>query len=165
MTGLAEQLGVEWRLLLTQGVNFFVLLAALTVLVYRPLLKLLEERRQKIELGLRGAEEIERRLREIEEEKAGVLGAAEREAVARMNAAETDAKARGADIVKTAQAKSESLLAEAAQTRERTRLAALAELEREAAGLVKSALVKTVGLDPDSVDEALVRKAVGSLKF
>ncbi len=164
MNALAEQLGVEWRLLLTQGVNFFVLLAALTILVYRPLLKLLEERRKKIELGLEGAAEVRRRLAEIEAEKAKTRSAAQREAVGLIAAAEREAKARGAELVRQANARTASLLADAAETAERRRLSALAELEREAAGLVKSALVKTVELDPDAVDEELVRKAVASLK-
>lgn len=163
MSGLAEQLGIEWRLLLTQGVNFFVLLAALSFLVYRPLLRMLKERRKKIELGLKGAEEVRRRLDEIKAERAQARAAAEREVVALIAASEREAKSRGDELVKTANAKAATLLAEAAKTAERKRLAALAELRGEAAGLVKSALIKAVGLEPDAVDEKLIRKAVESL--
>lgn len=163
MSELAEQLGVEWRLLLTQGVNFFVLLAALSILVYRPLLRILKERRKNIELGLKGAEEVRRRLDEIKAERAQARAAAEREVAALIAAAEREAKIRAEELVKTANARAAALMAEAAKTAERKRLAALAELRGEAAGLVKSALIKAVGLEPDAVDEELIRKAVESL--
>lgn len=164
MSALAGELGIEWRLLLTQGVNFFVLLAVLTVFAYRPLLKLLEERRKKIEFGLAGAEEARRRLAEIDAEKQKTLAAAEREAVGRIEEAEREAKVRAAQLTRQADEKAAAILEDAAKTAERQRRTALAELEREAAGLIKSALVSTVELAPDSVDEALIAKAAAALK-
>ena len=66
---LLEQLGINWKLLVSQGVNFFILLTVLALLVYRPLLKTMEERKKKIELGLRGAEEVESRLKAIDTDR------------------------------------------------------------------------------------------------
>jgi F-type H+-transporting ATPase subunit b len=59
-----EALGVELQLLLTQIVNFTILLVVLTKLLYKPILKALKERRKKIEEGLAYAERAK-----LEEEK------------------------------------------------------------------------------------------------
>ena len=47
MLELAEKLGLDWKLLLSQAVNFLVLLALLRQFAYKPLLKILKERRTK----------------------------------------------------------------------------------------------------------------------
>jgi len=69
MRDLFHQLGVDWRLLLSQGVNFLVLLGVLTFFLFKPLLKLLEERKKKIELGLKVGKEAEERLLAIDKMK------------------------------------------------------------------------------------------------
>ena len=52
MEQLFSQLGIDWHLLLSQAVNFFLLLIVLRVFAYKPLLAFLHERRRKIEEGL-----------------------------------------------------------------------------------------------------------------
>src|SRR3989344_6464093 len=59
-----EQLGIEPQQILAQIFNFFVLLVILKVLLYKPILKSLDERRNKIKEGLDYAEKMK-----IEEEK------------------------------------------------------------------------------------------------
>ena len=72
--------GVDWRLLLIQAVNFGVLLLALWVFLYKPLLKLLDERRAKIEKGVHDANLAEMKLEGAEAEKKTILVAASKEA-------------------------------------------------------------------------------------
>lgn len=163
MTDLLHQLGIDWRLLLAQGVNFFVLLALLTALVYRPLLRLLAERRSRIEFGLKGAEEAERRLGEIEQERNRRLTAADREAVAIVGEAEKNAKQRVQAIVDDANEKSADILKNAAATAEHQRLQAFEALRGEAREFVRAAIAKTVELDPKDVDEKLIGEAVAAI--
>lgn len=59
--------GVQPILLAAQVVNFFVLLFILKKLLYGPILKVLSERRKRIEDSLKNAEEIERKLQETNE--------------------------------------------------------------------------------------------------
>lgn len=63
-----NQFGVNPILLLAQVVNFLVLLFILQKFLYKPILKVLTERRQKIEYSLKKAEEIETRLSQTNEE-------------------------------------------------------------------------------------------------
>jgi F0F1-type ATP synthase membrane subunit b/b' len=109
MSELFGQLGINWRLLVTQGVNFFALLAILTFFAYRPLLRLLDERRKKIELGLQGAEEAQRRLDEIERLKSERLAKADRQALAAITQAEKEAQTRGQGIIAETRAKALSI--------------------------------------------------------
>ncbi len=57
MNDLFEQLGINWKLFLSQTVNFFILLFVLKVFVYKPLLAIIKERSKKIKEGLEKAEE------------------------------------------------------------------------------------------------------------
>ncbi len=77
---ILNQFGINPILLLAQVVNFLVLLFILKKFLYKPILKVLEERKKKIEESLKNAEEIEKRLLETEEEKDKVLLKASSEA-------------------------------------------------------------------------------------
>lgn len=62
---ILNQFGINPLLLAAQVVNFFLLLFILKRFLYKPILKVLEERKKKIEESLKNAEEIEKRLLEI----------------------------------------------------------------------------------------------------
>lgn len=76
-----ESLGLDIKLLLAQVVNFLMLLFVLKKFLYRPILKVLDERKKKIEDSLANAEKINKELIKLEEEKAKILKAAQTEAV------------------------------------------------------------------------------------
>lgn len=160
MGQLFEQLGIDWHLLLSQAVNFFLLLIVLRVFAYKPLLALLRERRRKIEEGLVKAEEAGRRLYEVEEIGKGKIKEAEKEAIGILKRTETDAKTLEGKMLAEAKRKEMEALANTVallrQKEEESRSAA----QKEAAAMVKLAIAKTVGLSPEKIDDALVARAV-----
>ena len=79
MDQLISTFGIDWRLLLVQSVNFGLLLLVLWRFVYRPVLAMIDERREKIAEGVQKAEAADRRLAEADEEGKGIIGAASRE--------------------------------------------------------------------------------------
>jgi F-type H+-transporting ATPase subunit b len=164
MSELFHQLGIDWKLLFSQGVNFIILLAVLTFFLFKPLLKIIEERRKKIELGLRVGEEAERRLGEIDKAKLESVAASEREALLIIKKSESDARANSQKIVLDANKKAEALLKDAFDIAEKKRQEVNLQIMEEARVLVKAAIIKTVRLSPEAVDEALVAEAVGELK-
>lgn len=167
MSELFHQLGVDWKLLLSQGANFLILLGILTFFLFRPLLKVLDERRKKIELGLKVGKEAEERLAAIDKMKEERLGEAERAAFEIVKKGESDAKAGADKITAEGGKKAAELLKEAEETAERKMEESKRAMLEEAKTLVRAAIIKTVELDPKSVDAALVAKAiseVGSLK-
>ena len=63
-----DSLGIDWKLFIAQVVNFLILLFILRKLLYQPLLKLFDERSQKIEKGLKDAETSSKSLEYAEKE-------------------------------------------------------------------------------------------------
>jgi F-type H+-transporting ATPase subunit b len=161
MSQLISQLGIDWRLLLSQAVNFFLVLIVLRIFVYKPLLKLLHDRRERIEGGIMKAEEADRRLLEVEEIGKGKIKAAENSALNILKKTEIDAKDLESKMLAEAKRKEAAELANIQvllrAKEEESRRAA----EKEAAMLVRRAIVRTVELAPEKIDDALIAKAVG----
>ena len=80
MDSLLTQLGIDWKLLIAQIINFLVLLAILYKFLYKPVFKILHDREEKIEKSLRQAERIEKNLFESEAEKSKIVAEARNEA-------------------------------------------------------------------------------------
>lgn len=164
MSELIHQLGLDWKLLIAQGVNFLILLTALTFLVYKPLIKVVEERRKKIEFGLAGADEAERRLQEIEKIKEEKVAEADKNAIKIISDAEKRGGKRLEEILKNAEVKAEEVIAEAARVAEHKKTEELNRLTEKANGLIKEAIIKMVELDPKHIDEKLVSRAAEIIK-
>lgn len=164
MPELLTKLGIDWKLLLSQAVNFLVLLAVLTIFLYKPLLKMMRQRRQKIELGMKGAEEAEKVIAKAEEQKRQKIAAAETEAISIIKTAEQSAQKTKEQFLLEARAKSDAVLKDASEVAARRRLEALSNLLIDARHLVKEAIVKTVSLRPEQVDEKLVEQALSAIK-
>jgi F-type H+-transporting ATPase subunit b len=160
MEELIEQLGLDWKLLLSQAVNFLLLLVLLRQFAYKPLLKVLKERRAKIEEGLAKAKEAEQRLLEVDDIAKDKMKATEKEAMAMLRATEEKSKKTEAAMLEEARKKEAAMLASAELAAKAKEEAAMAQLRKDAATIVKQAIVRTVEMDPKSVDEALVKKAV-----
>lgn len=160
MSQLFSQLGIDWHLLLSQAVNFLLLLVVLRMFVYGPLLKLLRKRKEKIEEGLVKADEAERRLLEVDEIGKGKVKDAEHAALQILKKTELDAKELEEKLIAEAKRKEAMELKNAAAALRVQEESSRRAMEKEAAALVKAALVRTVELSPDAIDEALVAKAV-----
>lgn len=160
MSELLSQLGIDWRLLLSQAVNFLLLLVVLRIFAYGPLVRLLKERRKKIEEGVAKSEEAERRLHEANSLKALKLKEAESSAVQLLKNAEGEARRAEAKLMEEAKKKEAELLKEAERAAAAKSAEGEAKVRKEAAELVKRALAKTVELRPQEIDAALIEKAV-----
>jgi len=133
MDQLISALGIDWRLLIIQGINFGVLLGALTYFLYQPMMKMIDERREKIAEGVRKADEADRNLLAAKEEGEGIVGAAAREAETLAATARTRADEKGGEIVKAAEARAEATLRDANARAEEAKRAAMQESQREIA--------------------------------
>lgn len=74
MDKILAQFGVQPVLLAAQIVNFFILLFILKKFLYKPILKTLEARKQRIAQSLKQAEEIEIKMQKANEEADKILG-------------------------------------------------------------------------------------------
>lgn len=163
MQELFDQLGINWQLLLSQAVNFALLLIILRIFAYKPILKMLHDRREKIEQGLMKAEEAEKRLHEVDQIGKGKIKQAESEAFSILKKTETDAKTLEAKLLAEAKRKEDDAVKGAAARLRAQEDDSRRAMEKEAAALVRLAIVKTVELSPEKIDDALIAKAVSSI--
>lgn len=156
-----EKLGIDWRLLAAQVVNFAILFYVLRRFAYRPILTFLDERKEKIDQGLRDAEEAAKRLQSAVAEKDAVLAAARAEAREIVSAAEAAAKEREAKHLAEAEEKVKRLLAEGEKRSIEERRRLLDEAKQELADTVLVAVEKVLRekLTTDA-DRTLVRSIV-----
>src|SRR3954468_19539365 len=98
MSQLFAAFGIDWRLLLIQALNFGLLLVVLSYFLYKPIMRIIDERREKIAEGVRTAEAASRRLAEAKEEGDKQIGEAAREAQALVATARSNAEERKATI-------------------------------------------------------------------
>ncbi len=164
MNALLDQLGINWQLLLSQAVNFFILLIVLYFAVYKPLLKIIKERREKIEVGLQKAEEADVRLREIDNVGKEKIKQAEQESIKIISKTEEKARVLADDLQKKAEEKQKEVLAQIEKNKKLQEEEAKQQVLKGAGELVKKAIAKTVELGPDKIDEALINKAILKLK-
>lgn len=159
MAAIFSQLGVDWRLLLAQGVNFLVVLVVLTVFVWKPLLRMMDARRERIEDGLQNAKNADERLANIEKLKAARMSEAERQAFALISEAEADAGQRAVEIIKAGEKKSVAILKEGQSILAQQREEQFDELIREAGAIVRGAVAKAALMHPAHIDEKLIAEA------
>lgn len=163
MSDLLSQLGISWKLFLSQVVNFLLLIFVLKFLLYKPLIKLLKERREKIEIGIKGGLEAEKIISQAEKIKEQKISEAEIKALSIIKKAENDAAKTRNRLLAEAKSQSDALLKENSEVIERRRIEELHNLIVEAKELVKKAIIKTVQLDPKDIDEKLVESAIQAI--
>jgi F-type H+-transporting ATPase subunit b len=164
MSQLISQLGISWQLLLSQAVNFFLVLIVLRIFVYKPLLQLLHDRKNRIEEGLTKADEADRRLLEVGEMNRGKIKETEMQAIGILKRTEADAKTLEAKLMAEIKRKEAAELANAQVLLRAQEEASRRATEKEAVSLVRQAIARTVELSPEKIDDALIAKAIAAAK-
>ena len=156
-----DALGINLAGLLTQIVGFLILLLILRALLYKPLLRMLDERSARIRESLESAERAKQDTARAQEEMKGQLEAARAEGQAMITEArEVADRFREEELARAR----EEIGAERARAEANIQLerdAAIEELRRQFAGLAIGAAERVVGrsLDEgahrDIIDEVL----------
>ncbi len=144
MSQLFAAFGLRLPLLIAQAVNFGVLLVALWYLLYKPVMKTLAERAEKIASGVRAAEEAEQKLATADGEAAGKIHAAETEAEGIVAIARESAQEQRTQIVKDAEARASSIEQDAAARAQEERARVMRESEKEIARMAVLAAEKVI---------------------
>ena len=131
--GLFSALGLDLRIFIAQLINFAVLVFVLYRFAYNPILKILEERREKIKRGLDDAEASAKALAEAAEEKKRIIAAANKEAEVMTARAKEFADKKAEGIFAEAQRKAEQLVKHATQHGEEIKIQARKESDAEIA--------------------------------
>lgn len=161
MDELVKTFHVDIKLIIAQLVNFAIVFFVLYKFAYGPILKALNERTDKIEKGMKDAEESHKKLAEITEKEKEVLKKAREEAQAIIVKAEEQARKNKDEIIVEAKNNSEKILADAGKKIEEEKNKMFAEVKGEIAGLVVLATEKVIGEKMDSGrDRELIEKII-----
>lgn len=98
MEKIIHSLGIDWKLLLAQAINFFILFFVLYKFLSQPLSKIIEERKRKIEEGLTIRAEAEKIIAEVSKDRLEILKRAEEERIKIIESAKDEKEKRLKDI-------------------------------------------------------------------
>lgn len=140
-----KQFGIEPILLLAQIVNFLIILFVLKKFFYKPIVKMLDSRRETIAESLKNADQIEINLQKSEEKTAQMLKSAQDQSQKLIE----DAQVQAAKILESAQIESkkstEQAIAEAVEQIASEKSQMKKELESETLSLVILVTQKVLG--------------------
>ena len=143
--GLLQDLGVDGPKLIAQVINFAIVLFVLWRFAYKPVLEMLENRRQKIAESMDNAEKIKTELAETQAERDKVLAEANQKAQEMIadakEAAQQVGEAEGQKAVKQA----EEIIRKAREATDADREQMMSELKAEIGRLVVETTAKVSG--------------------
>jgi F-type H+-transporting ATPase subunit b len=152
-----DKLGINLGYIVSQLVNFTLLIVLLYFVAYKPILRMLDERSAKIKKGLEDAETASRRAAEMEQEFERRMAEARKvgqEQVAQ--AAQMGEKVRQ-EILDKAREEARGLVDKAKEEIDRERDGAMGELRQQVAELSLAISQKVIG---ESLDEQTQRRLV-----
>jgi F-type H+-transporting ATPase subunit b len=157
---LLTKLGIDWRILIAQLINFGVLLAVLSYFVYKPVLKLIDDRREKVKKAMETAERIEKEKLELDQVRTGRLREADSEAGKMLEAAKVEAERTRTEIITTAQREAEQMMSKAREQMERERADMIRSLQETLAGVIVQMTEKILEREFSKTDQ---ERIIGSV--
>ena len=145
ITTIAHQFGVTWQLLISQIILFVIVALALKKFAYGPILKVLEERRNKIAESLANAEQIKKDLANAQTKAQEILTQASQQATKAIEEARAAAAKVQEVETQKAIAAAGDIIAKARQASEAELVRMKAELRKEVGRLVVATSAKVTG--------------------
>jgi len=142
---IARTFGVDWQHLIAQIISFGIVCFVLNRLAYRPVLAILEKRRQQIAEGLSNAEHIKAELARTEAHRQEKMAEVDAQATKMIEEARAAAKRVQELETQKAIAAAEQILLKAREVAERDHDRMLAELKREVGRLVVQTTATVTG--------------------
>ena len=145
ITQIFSNFGVTWPKFIAQVILFLVVYWVLNKYAFGPVLKMLSERRRRIEEGQHNAEKIKKQLAEAELRYQEVLRKANEEATKLLEEARTSSDAISQKQLQQAIKDAEGIIAKAQDTIVQERNKMIYEVKKEMVGLVVNTTAKVVG--------------------
>lgn len=160
----AETFGVDWTHFFSQVISFVIVAVLLQRFAYKPILQVLEERRQRIADGLANAEKIKLELARAEAQRQEILSQANVQANQLIEEARAAANRVREQETQKAIAAAEQIIAKAREAASQDHARMLAELKREVGHLVVETTARVTGkvLTPDD-QQRLTQETVRQL--
>jgi len=157
---MLESIGIDLKLLIAQIVNFGIVLFVLYRFLYKPLLKAMQARTEKIEQGVKHAEEMSQKIAEIEERSQKAKETAEKEALRVIQ----EAKKEGEAIIKKSQeegrSQSEAMIAKTKEEMAEEKENILSEVKEEIIQIVNQATAAALKKSETTLNDGLIKETV-----
>lgn len=157
---IANSFGVQTELLVAQMINFCLVSYLLYRFAIKPVLKTVEERKNKIAEGLKYAEDMKAQLASAEQERLNTLAKAQNEAQALLAKTKADCEQYTREQTKATEAKMARLLEQSQNALATERAKLLSEVRHETASLAVAATEQLLGsILTDDMHQKLNQKA------
>lgn len=165
MLELIHKLGIDWKLLIAQIINFAALFLILRKFLYKPILGMLEKRRIKIENSLKNAERLEKEIAEIKEQREKILANAMKKSDEILKEARGLGEQRKTEILEQAKKEIEKMINDAKILIEKEKAKLFEEARAEIANLVVLVAEKIIRekINEES-DRKFVEEILGEIK-
>lgn len=150
---------IQLTQILFQIVNFSAVVGALTFLLYKPVLKIFDERAKRIAEGEKAAAKAHKALTEIEQKQKAAETELKKERTATMKAAQAEALERKETVLAEAKATAKAEVAELKAQWQNERALLLKKSEKEIAEAALTLAEKIIG---SSLDKKAAQKLIDS---
>lgn len=155
-----KNLGIDLTSLIAQGVNFGLLFLILWKFLYKPIVKMLDARTEKIDSSLKHAADIEKEYEEIEKHKEKLVVKVNAEADKIIEAAKLEAKEIEKKATFEAETKGKTIITDAIISGQKEKDLVIESAKDEVAKLVESSLTSILKNDTKKYDDALINEAL-----
>ena len=156
-----EALGIDVKLFLGQIINFLILLLILWLFAYKPILKMLNDRREKVATSLENAKEIEEKLAATEARTKGMISQAQKDTATMLEESSKAALAEKKEIIAATREQSSREIEKAKRAITEEKELAQKVLQKEMTQLVALATEKILAKAPakdltqQAIDDAI----------
>ena len=158
---LFQALGLNIKILIAQLVNFAILLFVMWKFGYKPMMKFLDERKDKIEAGIKNFEETKKRLDEIDAKEKQVLKNAQKQAQELIEKTNEKITQRKKDMMDKAKEEINDIIKKTKEDLEVEKKITLKHIKQESAELIVAVVEKILGDKIDvKVDKTFVDQAI-----
>ena len=147
VTGIVDQFGVDWPMLIAQAINFLIVAFVIWKFAFKNILSTVKEREKQIADSLRNADKIKLELEETEKQQQETLQEASLEAKKTISIAQEQAKAFIEEQKEDARQQAEEIITKAKLAMEQERERVLREAREEIASLVVLTTSKVLSKD------------------
>lgn len=142
MESIISTFHIDWKIIIAQAVNFAIVFAVLYQYALKPLNKLMDERRDKIEKGVSDAKANAETLKRTKEEHEAVLSKARGEAEAIFQAGKKDAETKKTEMLEKTKLEVSTMIENGKKTLEVEKNKMVEEARKEIANLAIQATEK-----------------------
>ncbi len=161
MESLISTFHIDLKLFIAQLINFAIVFSVLYLLAFKPLVKTMTDRSEKIDKSLKDADEIEKRLALTEKDREEIIAAAKKQANLIVEEADKRGETRRGELIAKAKEDIGQVINAEKEKMSRDKAETLKEIKKEVADLVVMTVEKLLNEKMTSdKDRELIKKLV-----